>query len=101
MRALLSIPWVMMWLLAFSVYAVSKVATLTGANRQDIPLHRSLSYLLLFTGMDAPAFCGKASDTSPSREMRPWFVNAVAGATLLWGGARFIPTPLPMLRGWT
>jgi len=101
MDTLLSIPWVLMWLLAVLVYAAAKMATLAGANRQDISLGRKVSYLLLFTGMNATEFCGKARNNSHSNEMRHWIVNAIAGAALLWGAARLIPTPLLLLRGWT
>jgi alginate O-acetyltransferase complex protein AlgI len=97
-------PWALMWGLAIAIYAALKWMTWWRGRRlvPQAPLGRSLAYLLLWPGMDAPTFLDvRRSATAATRTE---FLRALAatllGLGLLLGGARVVPSSLPLLAGW-
>ncbi len=80
--------WAFMWLLAAAVFAGCKWVTWWRARSllSDIPLPRSLAYLFLWIGMDAPAFLD--THRRPARpaasEWLPALVNIALGIVLVW-----------------
>lgn len=83
--------WVLMWTLAFAIFATAKVVTWWPARRSV-----SVGYLIAWPGMNPRAF-------GPVRQARSeeWvraIVKLVLGLTLLFGVGRLVPNPL--LRAW-
>jgi alginate O-acetyltransferase complex protein AlgI len=97
-------PWVVMIALAAAVYAGCKWLTWRGTHSPVAPAWRQVAYLFAWPGMDARAFL----DPRPlPLDRRPgpgeWAFAAgktALGAALLWGVVPFVPTHLPILRGW-
>jgi alginate O-acetyltransferase complex protein AlgI len=83
--------WVWMWALAGSVFGGFKWLTWRRAGRRDPG--RSLAYLLLWPGMDAPRFMDRSA--RPARpapdEWAAALAKTAAGAALFWVVARAAP----------
>ena len=97
-------PWAFMWLLASSIYLSCKGLTWwqTFCRRQHTSTMRSLSYLLLWPGMDAPAFLDETRQVRKP-EAGQWLKgagNVVFGGVLLWGMCRLVWPISPILTGW-
>ncbi len=94
--------WVVMWLLAFVLWAVCKyVAWMDAAAAATAPASRKWAYFLAWPGMDAAEFVTNVA-TRPL-PMRWVFATAKTffGAALVWLVARTIPEKHPLLIGWT
>ncbi len=98
------IPWGFMWLLAVAIFAGCKWQTWWQARAAGRARNwkRSLEYLLLWPGMNAEEFLEKSAW---NRRLEPheWLaalVNTLAGAALIWAGARVISPNHPMSAGW-
>jgi alginate O-acetyltransferase complex protein AlgI len=83
--------WAWMWALAGAVFVGFKWLTWWRAGRRDPG--RSLAYLVLWPGMDAPRFMDPSA--RPARpgpgEWPAALAKTAAGAILLWGVARTVP----------
>jgi hypothetical protein len=104
LRAVL-VPWVFMWLLAAAIFAGCKWQTWWGASkvRRAGNWRRSAAYLLFWPGMDAEEFLETGVE---KRCVQPgeWLAAAVktlAGAGMIWIGARMASSTHPWLAGWT
>ena len=83
--------WVWMWALAGSVFGGFKWLTWWRAGSRDPG--RSLAYLLLWPGMDAPRFMDPSA-RPPRPAAGEWaaaIAKTTAGAVLFWGIARTTP----------
>jgi alginate O-acetyltransferase complex protein AlgI len=80
-----------MWALAGSVFGGFKWLTWWRAGRRDPG--RSLAYLLLWPGMDAPRFMDRSTRPPPpaAAEWAAAIAKTAAGAVLFWGIARATP----------
>jgi hypothetical protein len=93
-------PWVVMWATASALFAACK--WLTWRRTPAAPAWRHAAYLVAWPGMDAAAFL------SPSARVRrpsagEWLFAAAKlalGIGLVWGVVRFVPSELPLVRGW-
>jgi hypothetical protein len=97
-------PWAFMWALSFAIYAALKWLTWwrgRGLVRQA-PLRRSLAYLFLWPGMDAPAFLdvGRTATPVTRRELASAVAIVVVGVLLLDGVVRIVPAGLPLVADW-
>ena len=97
--------WVLMWVVAFTLYAACKWLTycqLPAAVTADARSRR-LAYLLAWPGMDATAFVIAARPVvTPS--VREWMAAAAKtafGVVVVWGLARAAWPAYPLLAGWT
>jgi len=97
--------WAFMWLLAIAIFAGCKWRTwwaVLGGVRDAANWKRSLSYFLLWPGMDAREFfnpLGRGRQVS----IFEWAASAtkiIVGVALFWAGARFISLGHPLLGGW-
>ncbi len=97
-------PWVFMWLLAAAIFAGCKWETWWGvpAARHARNWRRSAAYLLLWPGMDAEEFfeTGVAKRHVQPREWLAALAKALAGAGLIWAGARMASSSYPFTAGW-
>lgn len=104
LRAML-VPWVFMWLLAAAIFAGCKWQTWWEAQaaRHSANWGRSLAYLLLWPGMDAEEFLetGMEHRRVLPREWLEALAKTLAGAALIYAGARLAPSNHPLLAGWT
>lgn len=91
--------WAFMWVLAVAIFAACKWLTWWNATKHA-PLRRSISYLLLWPGMNANEFLD--SRVPVKRPLPGAWLNAVArtaiGAVLVWLLARRAPNALAA--GW-
>jgi hypothetical protein len=97
-------PWLLMWALAFAIYAGCKWLTWWDAARAmpRIPLARSAAYLCFWPGMDAASFLD-ARRRGRAPQIADWLfalLKTVAGAALLWVAVRRVPATEPILAGW-
>lgn len=93
----------MMWGLAFGLYAAGKLFTWIELRvAGPVCPKRTLVYLFLWPGMDAPAFFGKPEGFAwpDLRESAAAITRLLLGAGLLWGVARCVPGGHPLLTGW-
>jgi alginate O-acetyltransferase complex protein AlgI len=91
-----------MWSLAVAIYLACKVWTLRFACARGLrpSTPATLAYLFLWPGMNAASFL-KPPASRPAARRRNWLAplgKALAGATLLWGVARYASHLL--LAGW-
>ena len=97
-------PWLIMWALAFSLFAGCKWLTWqhAGDMRRQVSWKRSLGYLLLWPGMDAPAFLGerKRGEKSLGPAWIDGALKTVLGAALIWIGVRCVPHDCLLLAWW-
>jgi len=97
--------WAFMWLLAIAIFAGCKWRTwwaVPGGVRDAGNWKRSLSYFLLWPGMDAREFfnplgCGRQV---PIFEWAASATKIIVGVALFWAGARFISLGHLLLGGW-
>lgn len=96
-------PWVLMWILAISIYLGLK--WLTWWKARNLVPHapwRSAAYLLAWPGMDAQSFLDENKRVVPP-ELQNWswaVVETGLGVILLWAVVRALPVRQPLLRGW-
>ena len=94
-----SLPaWVWMWIYAVGLFAIAKVVTITelAADRR-----RLWTYLLLWPGLDARAFCGGERPLAPERkELLRAVFNIASGAVLLFAAMALAGTSLWYVAGW-
>jgi len=97
-------PWALMWGLAIAIYSALKWMTWWRGRRivPHVSRRRSLAYLFLWPGMDAPAFLDVRRRGTPVTNGE--FLHAVAatllGLVLLFGAVRIVPSGLPLVAGW-
>jgi hypothetical protein len=97
--------WVLMWLIAFAIYAGCKWLTVWEPLPQGmaVPATTRLTYLLLWPGMSLEEFAGPPPVNERTSSLPQWFAPAaktLAGAGLVWFAAPAIPVEAGMLRGW-
>jgi Membrane bound O-acyl transferase family len=97
--------WVLMWTLAFAIYAWCKWLTYwtvrgrIGARDR----RRMLGYLLAWPGMDAEAFLSKTNAAVHPPSLPEWTAAAlkvVFGVVLTWIVARWVWPESPLAAGW-
>lgn len=76
-----------MWLMAGLLFLLGKLMVLARAT--SFPVRDRLAFTLLWPGMDTAAFARRAA--APLPLLTPGLINLLAGCTLVWGVARFIP----------
>ena len=96
--------WVVMWVLAGALYAGCKWLTYRDALKGGATpgRRRALGYLLLWSGMDAPAFLS-AADPRLGPRATEWTAAALKtlfGVALIWVAARLARPAAPLLAGW-
>lgn len=91
-------PWIFMWLLAASIFAICKSQSWFAASElaHRATWQRNAAYLFFWPGMNANQFLG-ATIAVPRPTEREW-LSAIAktfsGAALIWFVARRMPHPL-------
>jgi hypothetical protein len=98
------VPWVFMWMLAAAIFAGCKWETWWEARVAGFARDwkQSTAYMLLWPGMDAQEFFGTRGE---GRQVQPreWLAavgKALAGAALIWAGARVVSSGHVMTAGW-
>lgn len=97
-------PWAFMFALAFAILGGLKWLTWRMALRNAAApsVARSISYLLLWPGLDARAFLGPR--TAPPPDECTWSAAAartLLGALLLWSATRHVAQVSPYAAAWT
>lgn len=97
-------PWALMWGLSIAIYTALKWMTWWRGRRivGQVPLRRSLAYLFLWPGMDAPAFLDirrRPTRRTPC-ELLSALASVLLGLVLLFGVVRIVPSGMPLLAGW-
>jgi hypothetical protein len=97
-------PWALMWALAIAIYGALKWMT-WWRGRSIVPqvsLRRSLAYLLLWPGMDAPTFLDARRSATPSSgtEVLRAVAATLLGLILFFGAVRIVPSTLQLVAGW-
>ncbi len=97
-------PWQFMWLLSIALFFGCKWETWFEARAAGVQagLGRSLAYLFLWPGMDAPAFldASRCVDRTPGKEWLAATAKTVAGCSLIWFAARQALSEKTLLVGW-
>lgn len=95
-------PWVTMWILALTVYAICKVLTWSTAYAFDAPRWKHLAYLFAWPGMNAAAFLGPTPSTlcCPVTEWLRATSRLLVGLLLVFGVARALPADDEFAAGW-
>jgi len=97
-------PWALMWGLAIAIYAALKWMTWWRGRAvvTQVSMRRSLAYLLLWPGMDAPTFLDARRSATPVTGQEPAraLAGMVLGLLLLSGAVRLVPSSLPLVAGW-
>ena len=97
-------PWALMWALSIAIYGALKWMTWWRGRTlvKQAPLRRSLAYLFLWPGMDAPTFLDarRAAVLVTSRELVSALAALSVGLILLFGAVRVVPAGMPLLAGW-
>jgi hypothetical protein len=97
------VPWALMWLLAFAIFAGCKWQTWWRLRvARSVGVWRSLGYLLLWPGMDAERFFATGA-ARPAVNRREWIqpsLKTLAGALFIWSAARWIGPEHPLRAGW-
>src|ERR1700687_5588866 len=96
--------WALMWGLAIAIFSALKWMT-WWRGRGIVPqvsLRRSLAYLFLWPGMDAPTFLDARRSATPATgsELLRAMAAALLGVFLLFGAVRIVPSSLPLVAGW-
>jgi hypothetical protein len=96
-------PWLFMWMTAFGVFFAAKWLTVSPQffRKGRTPIARIFTYIYLWPGMDAAAFCTERVDVRPS--VREWlfaFGKTFIGAVLIWFGVRAVESANPLVIGW-
>jgi alginate O-acetyltransferase complex protein AlgI len=96
--------WAGMWLLVFALYFGFKWLTWRRTSAPDAPWQRHAAYLLLWPGMDAPAFLDASARRAVERPTAGEWVFAalklLAGVTLVWFAVPLAPSGWDLLAGW-
>jgi Membrane bound O-acyl transferase family len=95
--------WVFMWLLAGAIYAGCKWLTWRRTPAPEASLWRHAGYLLLWPGLDAPAFLDPQVRPSCKPSPGEWgfaLGKLTLGLVLFFGITRLVPSGLPYLAGW-
>lgn len=104
MSAVTGLPggWLGMWGLALLVFALCKMATLSGL-RKPVSASRLVRYLLTWPGMDAATFLDACRVPNPPTrcEWTEWTLCAGLGLTLLLVAPSFLWPIAPDLAGWS
>src|SRR6202165_3573137 len=68
----------------------------------QVSLRRSLAYLFLWPGTDAPTFLDARRSATPATgsELLRAMAAALLGVFLLFGAVRIVPSSLPLVAGW-
>lgn len=96
--------WVFMWVLAFALYAASKVMTwataVNGGHANNV--YRQAGYLLLWPGMDPKPFLAEELKfPTPARNEWLWATTkTLFGATLIWAATPLLADTHWLLRAW-
>ena len=97
-------PWALMWALSIAIYAALKWMTWWRGRTlvKQVPLRRSLAYLFLWPGMDAPTFLDARRTATPATrvELPGAIASTLLGLLLLFGAVRILPSGLPLAAGW-
>ncbi|HXZ10878.1 MAG TPA: MBOAT family protein [Candidatus Sulfotelmatobacter sp.] len=97
-------PWQFMWLLSIALFFGCKWETWFEARAAGVRagLGRSLAYLFLWPGMDAPAFLDTNRDVDrvPGKEWLAATAKTVAGCALIWFAAHRALSEKTLLVGW-
>jgi len=97
-------PWALMWGLAIAIYGALKWMTWWRGRGivAQVSLRRSLAYLFLWPGMDAPTFLDVRRTPTPATraELLGAVTTTVLGLFLLFGAVRMVPSSLPLVAGW-
>ncbi len=97
-------PWALMWGLAIAIYAALKWLTWWRGRAivTQVSIRRSLAYLLLWPGMDAPTFLDARQSATPvtGQELAGALAAMLLGLVLLFGTERLVPSSLPLVAGW-
>ncbi|HTD85871.1 MAG TPA: MBOAT family protein, partial [Candidatus Binatia bacterium] len=91
--------WLFMWAMAGALWLALKLYTFLDAPKGGF--RRSVAYLLVWPGMDAPEFFANTDVARP--RWREWFVAALnigVGTALIYAGARRAYPFSPLLAGW-
>lgn len=94
--------WAYMWCIAVAIFLGVKWQTWWRV-RGNAPhsVARSVAYLFLWPGMDAPAFLTDSRPSKPAGTAWCWALfKTSVGAALLWLIVRRLPSGLPLVRGW-
>lgn len=96
--------WALMWGLSIAIFAGLKWVTWR-RGRRLVPaasVGRSLGYLLLWPGMDAPAFLSSRRPVKRPAKHEVLIAGAcvATGLLLFWGAARTVLTSAPLAAGW-
>jgi hypothetical protein len=93
--------WLVMWLLAFTIYCGCKWLTWRRTALQDSYGWRDAAYLLAWPGLDATAFLfDDVTDPPHAGEWIRGVRNVLAGAVLFFGIARFSAPYDAHIAGW-
>ena len=95
--------WLLMWAIAFALYAGCKYLTWRMASRADVSINRKLAYLLGWPGLDAQRFFsdGSSGVVRPAPgEWRAAFGKTAIGLSILFGLCRMGPADRPSVVGW-
>ena len=97
-------PWALMWALSIAIYAALKWLTWWRGRTlvNQVELGRSLGYLFLWPGLDAPTFLDARRTAAPvtNRELVSALLALSVGLVLLFGTVRTVPAGMPLLAGW-
>lgn len=95
--------WLVMWLLAFAIYAVCKLLSWQAAGSiNGVPHWRHWAYLVAWPGLDAARFLDPLRPPEPPTASE-WLAGAaktLLGAFLFWTAERWIPSTSPIVLGW-
>jgi len=96
--------WVLMWSLAFAIYAGAKWLTWRRTPVSNVALWKHLGYLAAWPGMDAAAFLRSPRERAVARPaISEWLLACgkfIAGLAMFFGAAQLLPTKHPLLAGW-
>jgi len=94
--------WLLMWMLAFAVYAGCKWLTWRRTPVAGVPWRRHAGYLLAWPGMAAGAFLRSAPRVEPpaARQWASAAAELLAGFALFWGAAWIVPEGQEIVLGW-
>jgi len=97
-------PWALMWGLSIAIYVALKWMTWVHGRGvvEQVSLRRSLAYLFLWPGMDAPTFLDARRTATPATgaELLRAAAATLLGLMLLFGAVRIVPSGLPLVAGW-
>ena len=97
--------WVLMWLIAFAIYAGFKWLTYRDTLGQGVvlPTRTRLIYLLFWPGMSLKEFAGATRAMERRRSVPRWLAataKTLIGAGLVWFAVPAISAEAWLLRGW-